>query len=379
MIIGWIGVFFARLIQAAVSRQREFLADASAVQYTRNPDGIGQALSKLQIYGSQVSHPKAQEASHMFFGMFNKSFLFSTHPPIEERLGRLKFVPVPPKSTLIKNDSSQTGEKKVPLQKIGEINPKDIMTAMALIQSLDPEISAGVRETKYTKEIIFAILAHRQDDQNWLNKLDPKLVHVAKKMTDQQILLLIDLAMPVLSHLPAAEASIFYLQMEDLVFADKKLSPLELSFLSLVRQGLNLESDQNLEKNQSLMGLKTEALHTLKLLVLSDHNQSTKALAAFEAGVQEMFAQQIEKNLKNEVLKVWESSEQHPRFLLQCLRKLSRLKPEDQALVFTSLWVAAHHDLQVTANEALLLKAFSEVLQVPLPAGALNLTEIKSN
>src|SRR5204863_1769360 len=78
--------------QAAVSRQREFLADASAVQFTRNPGGITGALKKiggLGAEGSRLSAAHAQEASHMFFGnglsqpLFN---LLATHPPLDERI-----------------------------------------------------------------------------------------------------------------------------------------------------------------------------------------------------------------------------------------------------------------------------------------------------
>ncbi len=88
MIIGGIGVFFGRMIQAAVSRQREYLADASAVQFTRNPDGIAGALKKIGgMMGVGMSSAKAGEASHMFFssaGLF--SFGLATHPPLQVRI-----------------------------------------------------------------------------------------------------------------------------------------------------------------------------------------------------------------------------------------------------------------------------------------------------
>ena len=89
--LGAIGAFFGRLIQAAVSRQREFLADASAVQFTRNPDGIAGALKKiggLQA-GSAIKNVHAAEACHMFFasGFSSQlSSLLATHPPLEERI-----------------------------------------------------------------------------------------------------------------------------------------------------------------------------------------------------------------------------------------------------------------------------------------------------
>ncbi len=92
LLIGWIGVFFGRLIQAAVSRQREFLADASSVQFTRNPGGITGALKKiggLGENGSRVSHAHAEELSHMFFGNgVSAPFigLLETHPPLVQRI-----------------------------------------------------------------------------------------------------------------------------------------------------------------------------------------------------------------------------------------------------------------------------------------------------
>ncbi len=93
MLVGYIGEFVGRLIQAAVSRQREFLADASAVQFTRNPAGIGGALLKIARLerGSAIEAPRASEAAHLFFGEGVRSMfgLLATHPPIEERIRRI--------------------------------------------------------------------------------------------------------------------------------------------------------------------------------------------------------------------------------------------------------------------------------------------------
>ena len=85
MVVGYIGVFFGKLIKSAVSRQREFLADASAVQFTRNPDGIAGALKKIGGYarGSRMRTPNALQASHLFFANgLSRSFvnLLATHP-----------------------------------------------------------------------------------------------------------------------------------------------------------------------------------------------------------------------------------------------------------------------------------------------------------
>ena len=92
-LIGWLGQFFGDLIKSAVSRQREFLADASAVQFTRNPEGIGGALKIIGGYSthSKIQHSAAHEVGHLFFSSAYNSFLslFSTHPPLEERINRV--------------------------------------------------------------------------------------------------------------------------------------------------------------------------------------------------------------------------------------------------------------------------------------------------
>jgi len=93
LILGWIGVFFARIIKAAVSRQREFLADASAVQFTRQTDGIANALKKIGGYTqhSYIQSVDAEEISHMLFagGIANLTSVLATHPPLTERIQAL--------------------------------------------------------------------------------------------------------------------------------------------------------------------------------------------------------------------------------------------------------------------------------------------------
>jgi Zn-dependent protease with chaperone function len=107
LVIGAVGSFFGKLIKAAVSRQREYLADASAVQFTRNPEGLAGALKKIGgvSTGSRVQNAHAEEASHMFFGQaFASKFssLFATHPVLTERIQRIdpsfqgEFEPIEP-------------------------------------------------------------------------------------------------------------------------------------------------------------------------------------------------------------------------------------------------------------------------------------------
>lgn len=95
MAIGYVGTFFGNWIKAAVSRQREFLADSSAVQFTRNPQGISGALKKIGglSEGSRIENPQAAEMSHLFFGQAVQPFfsrLMATHPSLSERISRIE-------------------------------------------------------------------------------------------------------------------------------------------------------------------------------------------------------------------------------------------------------------------------------------------------
>ena len=92
LIIGGIGILAGRLIQAAVSRQREYLADASAVQFTRNPDTIGGALKRIGGVGSSLSSGHSAEVGHMCIANAMSSWgvsAFATHPPLEDRIKRI--------------------------------------------------------------------------------------------------------------------------------------------------------------------------------------------------------------------------------------------------------------------------------------------------
>lgn len=131
IIIGYAGTFFGNIIKAAVSRQREFLADASAVQFTRNPDGIGGALKKIGGYsaGSLLKNPHAAEYSHLYFGQgistrFNA--LMATHPPLPDRIKRInprwdgKFIAVSPVE-------EQNENKEIDKDASSRLDPLDII------------------------------------------------------------------------------------------------------------------------------------------------------------------------------------------------------------------------------------------------------------
>lgn len=146
MAIGYIGVFFGRLIQSAISRQREYLADAAAVQFTRNPDGIGGALKKIggAPLGGMVANAHSQEAAHFFFASALKSNLssaFATHPPLEERIAAIepnwdgKFVSGERRKSTRRSASKKPKATPPPLQAHDFINSIGQVSAAAILSA----------------------------------------------------------------------------------------------------------------------------------------------------------------------------------------------------------------------------------------------------
>jgi Zn-dependent protease with chaperone function len=135
-LLGWLGGLAAGFIKAAISRQKELLADASAVQYTRNPEGIGDALRVIGGYipGTLVHAGRAAEMSHIFFGQISHRLwqVFATHPPLDERIRRVN-----PSwdGTYIKRQEKHYHEKPVPAE-VGVGRAATVAAAMAAAEVL---------------------------------------------------------------------------------------------------------------------------------------------------------------------------------------------------------------------------------------------------
>ena len=157
VVLGYVGVFFGRMIKSAVSRQREYLADASAVQFTRNPDGIGGALKKIGglAEGSLIMSPNAEQASHFFFsdgkygkvraalsGVSHFAFL-STHPPIKDRIRRIdrgwngRFLDVDKSSSIQPESVTQKAAKATGEEKMAKLFKLLPLHLTALVGTLD--------------------------------------------------------------------------------------------------------------------------------------------------------------------------------------------------------------------------------------------------
>lgn len=237
--IGWIGVFFGKLIKAAVSRQREFLADASAVQYTRNPDGIAGALEKIGGAGSRLSSPRAQEASHMFFGngVAESWFqLFATHPPIAERVSRIRG---------IKSAAFQaTGKSPPPLPETA-----DAAAGASLLAAIPVQAQESARDLFGACALVYGLLLSGEEStrkaQIRVLQADDALKRESQKSAKENAglgsgkkIALVEIAVPALRGLSPRQAAVFRSNIEALVAADGRIHLFEYTLQKMLLRHL---------------------------------------------------------------------------------------------------------------------------------------------
>jgi Zn-dependent protease with chaperone function len=271
-VIGFLGTFFGNMIKASVSRQREFLADASAVQFTRNPEGIAGALKKIGGFeqGSNLVSPNAPEASHLFFARGLSSglnSLFATHPPLAQRIRRLdpSFAPergaadVPPTAPAAAPaaglaaglaPASQAAGGGDPhrdraaadhsFEHIGSPSPEHVSYAAQLIERLPDELLSAAHESYGARAVVYALLldsdpAVRAHQLEQLERhADPgvlaathELLPAVGQLDRAAALPLVDLAMPALRELSRAQYAVFRENVEALVKADDRIDLFE--------------------------------------------------------------------------------------------------------------------------------------------------------
>ncbi|GAA5189748.1 M48 family metallopeptidase [Ferrimonas gelatinilytica] len=234
LLLGWIGTTFGRMIQSAVSRQREYLADASAVQYTRNPTGIAEALKLIGAHqsGSRVDHPKASETSHLFFGAYRPlRGLFATHPPLEKRIRAIEpgwdgqYAPTvnAMQRRLARRQSLEAagGEGRSPspsaLSGSGASHP---LQAAALLAALPDALQSDSHEPEGARELALALMWPDSESHS-IPELAPAVMQGILKRRDAvrtlsklQQLQLLQLSMPALMELSEPQRRLLMQQVE---------------------------------------------------------------------------------------------------------------------------------------------------------------------
>lgn len=395
--IGYIGLFFGRWIKAAVSRQREYLADASAVQFTRDPGSIGGALKKIAVY-SDASYLDAdtEEVSHMLFGDGRKMLLFSTHPPLEERIRRVDpgFQPeeLARLAAEIQRDRLREEKRARPEQGsgaekerkffdagdmvdgIGKPEWDRMLMAAALASSVPASLQKAVHSMSWAPEVLFYTLLDRDE-----NIRERQLLDVAHRMGSEsetrvrtlldatglaqaeQRLPLLEMAFPVVKQRPPHELTLILDTVKAIAAADGKTDVFEYLLARQISGYLWESQNPHRVKGSGNLGIgaaESEARFLLSVLAWHGHEQSSAVEGAYEAGLQVLALADGETRPD---ARQWVSR------LDAALDRLDRLKSADKEKLVRAMTAVVTHDGQLKPEELELLRAACATIHVPLP------------
>jgi Zn-dependent protease with chaperone function len=384
-IIGYLGLFFARLIKSAVSRQREFLADASSVQFTRNPDGIAGALDQIKASsaGTLIANRYAEEMSHMFFGPAVKVWLgglLDTHPPLDERIRRVhpRFQPAEYRATReVVAAVDQSGRRssdsvaawgRTPEQSaalVGTLDAGKIDFAARLLSALPAALKEKLATADGAAPVLVALLLAEPEEalQRQLEAVEPKplaeralaLVPLTRRLGAAFHLPVIDLALPALKVAPEAPKKELLAALEAVINADRRVSLHEFVVLALVREQLAPRARPPETKKISDRKPQTAILLTLVAHAGASGKGEVALQAAMKAGAATLgISEPTETAINLESVNA-------------ALEALRTLAPMEKGVLMKGLFAAATVDGTIRLAEAELLRLVGAVLACPLP------------
>ncbi|WP_392535208.1 M48 family metallopeptidase [Nostoc sp. C117] len=394
MAIGGIGLLCGRLIKAAVSRQREFLADASAVQFTRNPNGLNGVFQKLQQMDSRLISPSAEAASHMFFGnALNPSFwedMFCTHPPLAERIRRVgglnvsKLAAMPSRNHTRSQESLVMGfaggNNAMPAQvvnQVGSVAPEHFAHAQGLLSQLPESLRLGVREQQSAMAIAFALALDTENLQiqerqiAWLREVQPtdlveKTLQLSTEISqlDPRIRLpLVDLTVPALRQNSAKECQRLCKCVHGLVKASGSLLlwdfVLQLILWHRLQPCINPTSVTAVEFT-TIEQIWPDSILVLSALARVGHSEPNAIDYAFRSGVFRLPKAGEQEKPDTPV----------PCNFSDIKKSIERLQMATPKLKQAIIDACAHTvllDNKVTPSEADLLRAIAMTLDCPIP------------
>ncbi len=394
MIVGYAGTFFGKLIKAAVSRQREFLADASAVQFTRNPSGIAGALKRIGGFsvGSRLQNPNAEQASHMFFSQGFATWFgnfFATHPPLAERIRRIEpdwqgeFARgEPAEAKPVRQDAFRgtvpaafVGEAKPVISRIGRPSEAHIQYAGQVLNDLPKPLVAAARDPYSARAVVYVLLIHprgeaRDDQIKWLAQhAEPdvyqatlKLLPLLEQLKNSDRLPLIDLALPALKQMSPDQYKAFKRDFLALIEADRKIELFEWMFQRLVIRNLEAHFTRGAAPPRAMYYALPRLRGHLEVLLSSlayvGQRDTEKARAAFQAGLAFLELTDISLCPKDRC---------DLQALDTALDELARLSPPLKLKVLKASAACINADNRITDAEAELFRAAADALGCPVP------------
>ncbi len=406
-IIGYVGVFFGNLIKAAVSREREFLADASAVQFTRHPDGIAGALKKIGglQFGSHLESSKAQENSHLFFSnALSKGWfkLFATHPPLSDRIKRIDrhfdgiFPAITPGSASLSRDSESITDSQNPrysaplagvynfsdglarfattpqqiIQSIGNPGAEHLEYARKLLQQIPEYVHDNTHNPFGARAVIYSLLLDKRtrirDKQlSHLNQVEsPDFLTLLENFTKEDIfqdarfrLPLIDLCLPSLRQLGPDQYRLFKENLHTLVTADQEISLFEYTLHHILLRYCEANSSSRMKK----YGM-TECLDAAKKLLwnlsYAGHGSNSQRKQAFQEAWESLGTGSSE-DISSDSAGIEE--------LDLALEILAGSEPSFKSKLIEACVISILNDGIVSVNEAETLRAVCDAVHCPTP------------
>jgi hypothetical protein len=409
MVIGFAGTFFGGLIKAAVSRQREYLADASAVQFTRNPMGIAGALKRIGGLksGSIVRNPGAPEVSHAFFAQGVTGFtqwLSSTHPPLADRILRIdpqwdgKFdvseAPPAPQGQPPVDDASAArridlarnmaaaaagaaaADAIAVMDSIGQPTQESVLYARSLLSDLPAAIRDAAREPYGARAVIYCLLLDKatglRDQQLALlqSRADKDVYALMVNLTPQMDgldkrsrLPIVDIAIPALKQLSDGQYPSFKANLAALIDMDARVDLFEWSLQKILFGHLDghfgkapLAARRRADPGQ----LTREIGLVLSVIAYAGAADQGRARSAFDASAKSMAVKGLALLAKNQITIA---------DLDRALVRLDPLAPADKSRLLTACVISTWHDRRAAPAEVELLRAFACILDCPIPPG----------
>ncbi|MEP6972409.1 MAG: M48 family metallopeptidase [Betaproteobacteria bacterium] len=409
MVIGFAGTFFGGLIKAAVSRQREYLADASAVQFTRNPDGIAGALKRIGALeaGSIVRNPGAPEVSHAFFAQGVTGFtqwLSSTHPPLASRILRIdpqwdgKFdVAEPPQSAESQAPVDDTSAMRRPamarniaavaagvaaadalavMDQIGQPTQESVLLGRSLLSEMPAAIREAAREPYGARAVIYCLLLDKgaglREQQLALlqDRADKDVYALTIGLMPQMDALemrfrlpIIDIAIPALKQLSHSQYPPFLENLAALINMDSKVDLFEWSLQKILTRHLDGHFDKPppaAARFQDPGQLTREFGFVLSVMAHAGATDPNSAQRAFDASAAMLASTGLTLLAKDQI---------RIADLDLVLGKLDLLAPAAKSRLLTACVISIWHDQRATPTEVELLRAFASVLDCPIPPG----------
>lgn len=388
MVIGYIGVFFANLIKSAVSRQREYLADAAAVQFTRNPGGIAGALKRIAglPQGARVRDVHASEASHLFFGNALRApwlELLATHPPLSRRISRLDPAFNPALAAMVKEPSGTATDSLtaglspgMAAEQIaggtGNLKAENLAAARNIIGTIPENLIGAVRRTESAKALVFALLLGKKTEtrreqleiiiaghsvspdsiENFAAKLE--------KLASTQRLTLAELAAPALRRMPEEDYAGFKKTVRGLIGVDNNVSPFEYALHRLLLRHLEPafgKVDPAYVRYRDIKSIIVPATEVMFALASWGCDNEADARRSFTAGMNELTNGQIP----------YPSHRTSIGRVNRALEKLSRSAPGLKRRLVAACAACVTADGRLGPDQGELLRAIADSLDCPVP------------